>query len=470
MSAADRQPPFSSAGRRRAVRRVRLLVTAGVAATLLATCSSSATRTSAPTSTTSAGATTTSAAVTSTTHGDDHSTTTGAPSSTTVAATSTTTAATTTTAPPAPAPKTIDGMPPVVDAANLYSEAAAGKMNPVTADAKRYVYVPSNTSGTVTVIDQDTFEIVNVMETGGRLVQHVVPGYDMTTLYANVSGANFLRAIDPLTGELGDRIPVAAPYNLYWTPDGTRAIVMAERLDRIDFYDRTTWQPVKQITVPCRSQFRNMGFGGVNHADWSADGRYFLATCEFAGKMLKIDTVTMDVVGELFLPGEMPAMPQDVRTPDGKTFYVADMMNGGVWVIDGDTMTITTRIATGVGAHGIYPSRDGSTLYVANRGRMKDDEGRRSRPGEGSVSVVDWRTNTVTATWPVDGGGSPDMGGVSADGTKLWLSGRYDSEVYVFDTTSGALLRRIPVSASPHGLCVWPQPGRYSLGHTGNTR
>jgi DNA-binding beta-propeller fold protein YncE len=133
-------------------------------------------------------------------------------------------------------------------------------------------------------------------------------------------------------------------------------------------------------------------------------------------------------------------------------------------------MTITTRIATGVGAHGIYPSRDGSKLYVANRGRMKDDEGRRSRPGEGSVSVIDWKSNTVSATWPIDGGGSPDMGGVSADGTKLWLSGRYDSEVYVFDTVSGALLQRIKVPSSPHGLCVWPQPGRYALGHTGNTR
>jgi DNA-binding beta-propeller fold protein YncE len=376
-----------------------------------------------------------------------------------------------TTAPTVPAPvQTIEGMPPVVDPAHLYSEAGAGKLSPATAGAKQYVYVPSNDAGSVTVIDQATFAIVHTFGTGGKLVQHVVPSYDMTTLYANVSGSNFLRAIDPTTGEPGAKIPVDAPYNLYWTPDGTRAMVMAERLNRIDFYDRTTWAPVRQLKVPCQSQFRDFHFGGLNHADWSADGSYFLATCEFAGEMIKVDTTTMEVVGELALPGEMPAMPQDVRTPDGRTFYVADMMNGGLWVIDGATMTITSRIATGVGAHGIYPSRDGSKLYVANRGRMKGDEGRRSRPGDGSVSVIDWHTNTVTATWTIDGGGSPDMGGVSADGTKLWLSGRYDSEVYVFDTTNGALLHRIKVPASPHGLCVWPQPGRYALGHTGNTR
>lgn len=452
-------------------RGLRLLTIAAAAA--LAACSSSGAAQDATTS-----------------HGADHaatSTTAGAPSSaapsTAAGTTSVAPAASTTVGPSTSGPSasaavgstttavaTIAGMPPVVDPARLYSEAGVGKLSPVAAGAKAYVYVPSNDEGSVTVIDQATYEIVRTFPTGGRLVQHVVPGYDFQTLYANVSGSNFLRAIDPTTGEPGDRIPVAAPYNLYWTPDGTRAIVMAERLDRIDFYDRTTWELVKSVKVPCTSQFKGFSFGGVNHADWSTDGRYFLATCEFAGRMLKVDTMTMEVIGQVDLPGEMAAMPQDVRTPDGRHFYVADMMNGGLWVVDGETMAITTRIATGVGAHGIYPSRDGQVLYVANRGRMMGEEGRRSRPGDGSVSVVDWRTNTVKATWTIEGGGSPDMGGVSADGTKLWLSGRYDSEVYVFDTTSGALLARIAVPRAPHGLAVWPQPGRYSLGHTGNTR
>jgi hypothetical protein len=59
------------------------------------------------------------------------------------------------------------------------------------------------------------------------------------------------------------------------------------------------------------------------------------------------------------------------------------------------------------------------------------------------------------------------MGGVSASGRVLWLSGRWNSEVYAISTRTGRLLRRIHVGAGPHGLSVWPQPGRYSLGHTG---
>jgi hypothetical protein len=74
----------------------------------------------------------------------------------------------------------------------------------------------------------------------------------------------------------------------------------------------------------------------------------------------------------------------------------------------------------------------------------------------------------VVSTWRI--GGSPDMGGVSPSGATLWLSGRYDAVVYAIDTRNGKLRARIAVGEGPHGLCVWPQPGRYSLGHTGILR
>jgi DNA-binding beta-propeller fold protein YncE len=366
-------------------------------------------------------------------------------------------------------------MPPVVDPANIYSETAIGKLSVNVDGAKEYVYVPSTDDGTITVIDQNTLGIVDTIQTGGKLVQHVVAGYDMKMLYANVSGNNSLFEIDPMTGKAtGRSIPVPAPYNLYWTPDGTKAIVMAERLDRIDVYDRATWTKVSSTAIPCKSQMPGASYGGVNHADWSADGSYFLATCEFAGDMIKVETATMQVVDEIHLSDG--AMPQDVRvTPDGSKFYVADMALGGLWVLDAgakvtDRMKVIKRIYTAKGTHGLYPSRDGSVFYVANRGHLANETGRKSKPKEGSVSVVDWHTDKVTATWTIPGGGSPDMGGVSADGATLWLSGRYDAEVYAFDTKTGILRTRIPVPPGPHGLAVFPQPGRYSLGHTGNYR
>jgi DNA-binding beta-propeller fold protein YncE len=390
--------------------------------------------------------------------------TTSARSTTTVRAveTATTAAATlttpSTTAAPAATPA-LPGMPPVVVADRIYSETAPNAMSPAVTGARALVYVPSNDDGSVTVIDQATFAVVDRYRVG-KLVQHVVPAWDLTTLYANASGSNQLVPIDPTTGKRGTAVRVDAPYNLYFTPDGTKAVVMAERKNRIDYYDPHTWKRLQSVDAPC---------DGVNHADWSADGRWFLVSCEFSGQLLKVDTVTGTVVGVVAL--EAGSMPQDVRlAPDGSKFYVADMAKGVVWVVAANDTRVIGSITTGVGAHGIYPSRDGTRMYVSNRGRLMGDEGRRSRPGEGSVSVIDAAIDRVVATWLIPGGGSPDMGGVSADGRLLWLSGRYDSQVYVFDTTTGLLAARINVPSGPHGLCLFPQPGRYSLGHTGNYR
>ncbi len=152
------------------------------------------------------------------------------------------------------------------------------------------------------------------------------------------------------------------------------------------------------------------------------------------------------------------AMPQDVRlTPDGKWFLAADMLRNGLWVINAKTFTIARFVHTGKGAHGIYPSRDATRIFVSNR-------------DEGTVSVLNATTLEQVARWKIPGGGSPDMGGVTADGTQLWLSGRYSSRVFAIDTTTGRLVQSIRVNAGPHGMAVWPQPGSYSLGHTGNMR
>ena len=247
------------------------------------------------------------------------------------------------------------------------------------------------------------------------------------------------------------------PYNMYFTPDGKQAIVVAEAHARLDFRDAHTMALQSSLEVPeCK---------GINHADFSIDGRYALFTCEFGGKLAKIDMVNRKVVGYLLL--DKKGMPQDIRiAPDGKVFYVADMMADGIHVVDGDSFTKIGLIPTGTGAHGLYPSRDGSKLYISNRGsNMVHGQ----RHGKGSVSVLDFATRKVVANWPIPGGGSPDMGNVSADGKTLWLSGRFDDVVYAFDTETGAV-KSIKVGAEPHGLTVWPQPGRYSLGHTGNMR
>lgn len=361
----------------------------------------------------------------------------------------------------APAEPVATTVPPVPgNASPVYGYTSPANLSAATAAATPLVYVPSTDTGVVTVIDPATYEIVGSFDTG-KLAQHVVPSWDLATLYAAASGSNKLFPIDPATGQPGEPIPIAAPYNLYFSPDGTAAIVMSERRNRMDYYDVATWELLHSTpTGECK---------GVNHADWSTDLTWFLATCEFSGDILKVDSASGTIMSSFALPDG--AMPQDLRlAPDGSKFYVADMATDGVWVLAGDGSGVVGRIDTGVGTHGIYPSRDAKLLYVTNRGRHEGDLARRSSEGDGSISLVDPSTDTVVGTWTIPGGGSPDMGGVSADGTTLWLSGRYDDEVYAIDTATGELKARIPVPGGPHGLCVFPQPGRFSLGHTGNMR
>jgi len=352
-------------------------------------------------------------------------------------------------------------MLPVVNPANLYSEAGANRLSAATTGALPRVYVPNLDSNNVSVIDPATLKVIDTFPVGAN-PQHVVPSYDLQTLWVtnNAEGqpSGSLTPIDPKTGRPGMSVPVPDPYNMYFTPDGKSAIVVAEALKRLDFRDPHTMALQYSIPTP--------NCAGVNHADFSIDGRYMIASCEFQGSLVKIDLVAHQVVG--YLPVVASGMPQDVRvSPDGKTFYVAEMTTGRVYLVDGDAFTIRGFIPTAIGSHGLYFSRDATKLYVSNRGFPNIQDVHPHGPG--SVSVIDVATGKVTANWPVPGGGSPDMGNVTADGKQLWLSGRYDSSVYVFDTTTGSVTT-IPVGTQPHGLCVWPQPGRYSVGHTGILR
>jgi len=362
--------------------------------------------------------------------------------------------------PGARAVETVPGMPPVVDPGNLYSETRSDKLSPAVAGALPRVYVPNLKSNDVYVIDPATRKVVDRFRVGVN-PQHVVPSYDLKTLWVtnNAEGRTdgSLTPIDPTTGKPGKAIAVDDPYNMYFTPDGRSAIVVAEALKRLDFRDPQTMTLQSSLEAPqC---------AGINHADFSIDGRFAIFTCEFQGSLAKVDLVARKVMGYLRL--SKGGMPQDIRiSPDGKVFFVADMKAGGVFVVDGERFTETAFIKTGVGTHGLYPSRDGTKLYVANRGSSRIGGPPR---GKGSVTVIDFATRRIVATWPIPKGGSPDMGNVSVDGKVLWLSGRYDNVVYAIDTATGQMTS-IGVGKEPHGLAVWPQPGRYSLGHTGNMR
>jgi YVTN family beta-propeller protein len=350
--------------------------------------------------------------------------------------------------PPTPgaAPKTADTKTADTEPAavvtgpvNIYSHVTTTQLSPAVADVPLRLYVPNSDAGTVSVVDPVTLKVLDRFSVGVR-PHHVTPSWDLTKLYVNNTESNSLTVIDPRTSKVTNTIPITDPYNLYFTPDGTKAIVVAERFQRLDFYDINSWAFLKSVSIP---------WSGVDHADFSADGRYFLASTEFSGQVVKVDTETMAYVGK----AEVGGLPIDVKlSPDGKVLYVANQGRNGVSLVDPDTMTEIGFLKTGTGAHGLDVSRDASSLYVSNR-------------MEGTISVIDFATRSVRETWKV--GGSPDMIQVSADGSQLWVSNRFQGSISVIDTHAGTVTATVPTGAGAHGVSLFPQPGRYNVGHNG---
>ncbi len=177
-----------------------------------------------------------------------------------------------------------------------------------------------------------------------------------------------------------------------------------------------------------------------------------------AGGWSRSISKTLRVIRTLTLDGGYSA-PQDVKlAPDGRTIYVADQDNAGVWESALERSRWSASRNTGAGAHGLYPSRNARFLYVSNR-------------EAGSVSVMSFATNRVVKTWQLPLPASPDMGGVSADGRTLWLSGRYNgSRVRDQHDHRQAARHDRGRGRAPTGCVSGRSPEPYSLGHTGIMR
>lgn len=322
---------------------------------------------------------------------------------------------------------------------SIYAADGRGRFSPAVAGIPPRVYVPNTLGGTVDEIDPKTFRVIRQITVGGQ-PHHITPSWNLHHLYVDNPGSDLLQVLDPKTGNLGRSIPVASPYNLYFTPDGSKAIVVAEYDQLMEFRDPHTWRLIKQVSIP---------WPGVDHLDFSRNGTYLLVSCEYSGMVVRVNTESMKITGTVAVGG----LPIDVKvSPNGKVFYVANQGLGGVSVIDPVSMRQVKLIPTGTGAHGMAVSRNGKLLYVSNR-------------LAGSISVISFAKRRVVATWSV--GGSPDMLQVSPNGDQLWTSNRFGDTVSVISTRTGRLIRSITVGPGPHGLTYFPEPGPHSIGHNG---
>ncbi|MEO3828520.1 YncE family protein [Actinomadura sp. B10D3] len=319
----------------------------------------------------------------------------------------------------------------------VYAATGAGMIAPNARGMPARLYVAGGR--VISVVDPATLRAA--FRTGpGTAVAQIVPSWDLRRLWAIDRARGALVPVGPRSGRRGRPVPVTAPAGLYFTPDGQDALVLARRPPRIDVRDPRTMAPRGAIPLPC----------DAGHADFTPDETSLVATCPDAGTLVRVDLAARRVSGTLRLPGG--ARPGDLRlSPDGGAFFVAGPRAGGVWLVDARRFAPLGFVPTAPGARGLAISRDADRLFVV---------------GGGTVSAVEFRSRRVASRWRLPGGGSPVPGGVSSDGTRLWLADPAGL-VYAVSTRTGRVVRKVRVAGRPSGLCVHPQPGRYSLGGTG---
>ncbi|WP_345353212.1 hypothetical protein [Actinoallomurus liliacearum] len=320
----------------------------------------------------------------------------------------------------------------------VYAATRAGMLGPVARRLPPRVYVPVSGGTAVQVVDARTYRPIRRIPVG-QAPRQVVPSWDLRTLW--VTEAAGLVPVDARTGAVGRAVPFPDPVDLYFTLDGRYSLVLGARPGRLQIRDPRTLRLRSTIRLPCPDPAA---------ADLSADGSTMVVGCA-GGRLVRVDLARRSATETARLAEN--TRPQDVRlAPDGSTFYVADAGRGGVWLVGATDLRPTDFIATGRGAHGLYLSRDAGTLYVTDGAAR-------------AVSLISVAEHRVTDRWRLPA--VPDMGGVSADGRVLWLSARQAGTVFAVSTDTGRIIRRLPAGPAPHGLCVFPQPGRFSLGHTG---
>jgi DNA-binding beta-propeller fold protein YncE len=335
--------------------------------------------------------------------------------------------------------------PPVVDQrggladppSGVYAFTQAGMLGPVARTLPGRVYVPS--ADGVDVVDPATFRVVRRISLGRRPRQ-VIPSWDLRTLWVSETGG--LVPVDARTGAKGRKVSIAAVADLYFSPDGSAALVLDARHGRIEVRDPHTMRYRSALTVPC---------AGLTHADFSSEGDALVVGCT-TGRLALVDLTRRRATRTLRLA--TGSTPQDVRlSPDGTTYYVADTSHGGVWLVDALRFQKKGFVRTGRGANGLYPSRDATTLYVT---------------GSDTIALISFARQRRIGRWKTPA--SPGAAAVSATGRILWLSAWKTGAVYAISTRTGHAVRKVTVGARPSGLCLHPQPGRFSLGHTGNYR
>ena len=303
----------------------------------------------------------------------------------------------------------------------------------IAISAKDRVYLSDQSSNTVSVVDPSSNTLLGVIRLGDPTPANLSPLYkgqllvhgmgfspDSRTLVVVSIGSNSVTFIDTATNRVMHTSYVGrSPHEAMFTRDGKEVWVSVRGEDYIQVLDGKTFEPSRRIHVP----------NGPGMTIFSPDGKYGYVVSSFTSDMVVIDTQNHEIIGRV--KQGSPFSPDLAATPDGTQLWFTLKDVGKTQVINAkppfqtlallDTGPITNHvnivrnaqgqfayvtvgglnavkvfttadkpelvatISTGELPHGLWPSGDGTRVYVG----LENGNG---------VAAIDTATRKVVAT------------------------------------------------------------------------
>lgn len=287
------------------------------------------------------------------------------------------------------------------------------------ADATGVAFVVNSRSASVSLIDMTKLTELRRIPVL-REPHHLVLSPDGKYLLVGDTGGNEMFFLDPNTGEVMRRLPVADPYQLGFSPNSKWLVVNGIARDQVDVYDAASMKLIKRFPVVSMP----------SHLAFSPDSGKVYVSLQGSNRLVAIDLTRLAVIWDV----PVGSTPAGVLWNRGHVL-VADMGTDYVAEVDPANGRVINRVRTGSGAHQLFASPDGKQIYVNNR-------------AAGTITVLDAGTLATVRTYRVPGG--PDDLAFAPDGS-IWITCRFAEKIAVLNPTTGQL-RTVEVGRQPHGI------------------
>lgn len=295
------------------------------------------------------------------------------------------------------------------------------------ARAEGLAFVINSGAASVSVIDvatQKELRRIPVL----REPHHMALTPDHRYLLVGDTAGNELLFLDPATGALARRMPLSDPYQLVFSPDGKFLTVAGLARNQVDVYavGPSAEDAAGYLKLVKRFPLASM----PSHINYAPDSGAVYVSLQGTDSLAAIDLRRMDVLWK----AKVGRTPAGVLWHDGK-LLVGIMGADYVAVVDPADGHVAEKIHTGNGAHVLFMSHDGKSLYVTDR-------------VGGSIAVLDPASLRVLRYITLPGG--PDDMDFAPDG-RIWISRRFAHSVAILDPATGKT-DVIEVGRSPHGI------------------